>query len=78
MINEFNNDKKTENVPIWEKHLLTINEAAQFFNMGQKKLRNIAKDDLLRGNAEFTIANGNRILFKREEFMKYLNKCSSI
>ena len=78
MINEFNRDKKMEIVPIWEKHLLSINEAAQYFNVGQKKLRNIAKDDLLYGNGEFTIANGNRILFKREEFMKYLNKCSSI
>lgn len=31
-------------VTIWEKFTLTINEAAQYFNLGEKKIRKLAED----------------------------------
>ena len=72
MINDVDN-KEIDRVKISEKVLLTINETIQLFNLGEKKLRSIAKQDLLYGNADFTITNGNRILFKREAFTKFIN-----
>ena len=35
----------TEAVPIWEKYTLTIEEAAKYFRIGQRKLRQIAEEN---------------------------------
>ena len=52
-------------VPLWEKYLLTIEEAAVYFGIGENRLRELAALDMKR---EFTIDNGNRILTKRKKF----------
>lgn len=31
-------------VPIWEKYTLTIEEAAKYFRIGEKKLRKLAEE----------------------------------
>ena len=46
-------------VPLWEKYLLTIEEAAVYFGIGENRLRELAALDMKR---EFTIDNGNRTL----------------
>ena len=38
--------KKDDAVPVSEKYMLTIKEAAAYFNIGIKKLRRIAEDNL--------------------------------
>ena len=30
---------KGNTVPIWEKYMLTVDEAAQYFGIGEKKIR---------------------------------------
>ena len=32
-------------VPIWEKYTLTIEEAAKYFRIGEKKLRKLAEEN---------------------------------
>ncbi|MFC2470724.1 MAG: excisionase [Lachnoanaerobaculum gingivalis] len=55
-------------VPIWEKHLLTIDEAALYTNIGQNKI-----SDLLRKpSCTFVLYVGKKKLVKRQEFEKYL------
>ena len=71
-------DNSKEFVPIKDKYLWTIADVASLFNLGDKKVRAIAKDDLIYGNGEFTISNGNRILFKRDAFLDFINRTSSI
>lgn len=66
---------ETEQVPIHQKVTLTIKEAAAYFNIGEKKLRQIANENL---NSGFVLQNGVKILIKRERFEEYINEISSI
>lgn len=61
-------------VPLGEKYLLTIKEAAIYFNIGQKKMRRIAEDYI--GN--LAIFCGNRYLIKRKKFEDFIDKTSGL
>ena len=52
-------------VPIKDKFCLTIDEAAAYFNIGEKKLRKIVAENL---NSDFVIQNGVKYLIKRKRF----------
>ena len=58
------------NVPIWEKYTLTVEEAAQYFRIGENKLRKLAEENL---NSGWVIMNGNRIQIKRKKFEKLID-----
>ena len=45
-------------IPYWERYLLTIREAAEYFNIGEKKLRRLAEEH----TGDFAVINGNRYL----------------
>ena len=55
-------------IPISEKYLLSISEAAAYFNIGEKRLRRLAEDD-----NQFAIMNGNRYLIIRKRFEEYID-----
>lgn len=57
-------------VPIWEKYTLTIEEAAKYFRIGEKKLRQLAEEN---PNANWLIMNGNRVQIKRKQFEKVID-----
>ena len=63
-----------ENVPISEKYTLTIREAAVYFNIGMKKMRRLAEDNL----GIFAVFSGNRYLIIRTKFEQYLGQISTI
>lgn len=63
-------------VPIWEKHILTIDEACKYFNIGDKKLRQLVDDNA--DNPHLVLMNGVKRLIKRENFAKYLEETRSI
>jgi len=58
--------KKVE-VPVWEKANLTVNEAAAYFEIGTKKIRDLAREN---PNATYFLWNGSKLLIKRELFEK--------
>lgn len=62
------------NVPIGEKYMLTIKEAAAYFNIGIKKMRRLAEDNL----GSFAVYSGNRYLIIRSKFETFLNETSSV
>ena len=62
-------------IPLWEKYTLTIREAAQYFHIGEKKMRRIAEDNL---NSDFVFMNGNRVLIKRKLFERYLDRSTTV
>ncbi|MBP3233335.1 MAG: transposase [Eubacterium sp.] len=66
---------KNETIPPWKRYVLTIAEAAEYYHIGEKKLRSIADDNL---NSDFIIMNGNRVLFKRRQFETYLDNATCI
>ena len=57
-------------VPIWEKYTLTIEEASKYFRIGEKKLRNLAEENL---DAGWVIFNENRVQIKRKQFDKIID-----
>lgn len=61
--------------PIYEKYALSIEQAADYFGIGQKKLRQIVADHT---GADFILYNGNRLQIKRRKFEAFLDKTSTI
>lgn len=57
-------------IPVWEKYTLSIEEAAEYFRIGENKLRNIINKDEF---AEFILWNGNRAQIKRKDIRRYEN-----
>lgn len=57
-------------VPIWEKYMLSIEEAAIYFRIGENKLRKIASENQ---DAKWLLMNGSRIQIKRKLFEEYLD-----
>ena len=55
-------------MPICEKYMLTIKEAAEYFNIGIKKMRRLAEDN----EGECSIYMRNRYLVIRERFENYI------
>lgn len=61
-------------VPINEKYTLTIREASEYFNIGVKKMRRLAEDNLGR----FAVYSGNRYLIIRTKFEKFIEESSAV
>lgn len=67
---------KTRNqIPLWERYTLTVEEAAIYFRVGQNKLRRIIQDN---PDADYLIWNGNRPQIKRIMFEKYIDRLNLI
>lgn len=62
-------------VPIWEKYTLTIEEASKYFRIGENKLRKLAEENLSAG---WVLMNGNRIQIKRKKFEKFIDAMDAI
>ncbi len=57
-----------ESLPIQDKFMLTIREAAEYFGIGIKKTRRLAEDNL----DSFAIIIGNRYMIVRPKFEEYI------
>ncbi|MBR5417679.1 MAG: helix-turn-helix domain-containing protein [Clostridiales bacterium] len=62
-------------MPFWEKYTLTIREAAEYFHIGEKKMRRIAEENI---NSDFVIMNGNRVMIKRKSFEQYIDQATAV
>ena len=62
-------------VPLWKKYSLSIQEAAEYYGIGEKRLRQIAYEN--RGE-DFVLEIGTHIRFKRKLFEEYLDKVTGI
>ena len=61
-------------VPISEKVLLTVEEAARYSNIGINKISELLNNPL----CEFVLYVGKKRLVKRKEFEKYIEKTLEI
>ena len=66
---------ETNNIPVWKRYTLTVTEAAEYYHIGEGKLRRIAEE---HPSADFIIQNGNRLLFKRHKFESFLDNSTVI
>lgn len=62
-------------IPVWKRYILTIEEAANYYHIGENKLRMIAEE---HPEADFIIMNGNRVLIKREKFEEFLDNATVV
>lgn len=63
------------NIPVWEKYMLTVREAAAYFGIGEHKLREMLDSDMAR---KYSAWNGKRQLIKRKQFEEFLDNCDRI
>lgn len=66
--------KESMTEPLKDKYMLTVKEAAFYFNIGTKKVRRIAEDNL--GN--IAVYCGNRFLIIRPKFEDFILNSSEI
>lgn len=62
-------------IPFWERYTLSIEEAAIYFRIGEKKLRQLTLDN---PTADFILMNGNRVQIKRKLFEQYIDSASAV
>lgn len=66
---------RANEIPYWEKYMLTLREAAEYFHIGEKKMRQIVDENM---DANFLLESGNRVMIKRKLFEEYLDRASVI
>ena len=69
------NEKELEEkkVPISESYTLSVEEAAEYFAIGQTRLRRLIK---LNPGADYLISIGNRTRIKRIKFEHFIDSAS--
>ena len=68
---------KGKMVPIWEKYMLTVDEAVQYFGIGEKKIRMLISENTDTDYC-FTVQVGNKSLINRHKFEEFLNQTTSL
>lgn len=68
-------NNKSQRIPLWQQYLLTIEEAARYFRIGENKLRQLVNGD---PNAEYVLWVGSRALVKRVCFEKYIDNTNAL
>ena len=68
-------NEHSNTVPIWKKYSLSIQEAAEYYGIGEKRIRQIASEN---PNADFVLEVGSHIRIKRELFEKYLDESTVV
>ena len=61
-------------VPIWEKELLSVKEAAAYFGIGENKLSELTDNP----DCQSVLWVGSKRLIKREKMKKYLSDIDEI
>ena len=62
-------------IPVWKKYSLNVVETAEYYGIGEKKLRQLAAEN---EGAEFLLEIGSHIRFKRVLFEEFLNELTAV
>ena len=68
-------NERSNTVPIWKKYSLSIQEAAEYYGIGEKCIRQIATEN---PKADFVLEIGSHIRIKRALFEKYLDDSTAV
>lgn len=69
------NETNASIVPLWHRYTMTIEEAAEYYHIGEGKLRSLVD---AHPNEDFYVKNGNRVLIKREKFERFLDQATAV
>lgn len=67
--------KHSQNIPLWEKYTLTVEEAEAYFRIEEHKPRKLINENK---NTDYLLWNGNRVRIKREKFEKIVDGLEAI
>lgn len=62
-------------IPIWKKFCLSIEEAAEYFGIGENRIRQLIENNR---HADYILQIGNRTKIKRTVFENYVLSLASI
>lgn len=68
-------NQKTKELPIWEKPLLTVVEAAKYFQIGESNIRQLTRKHKNNG---FVLWKDNRVYIRRKEMESFLDSINEI
>ena len=74
MENEHISRYKNVDIPVWERTLLTLNEASAYTGLGINRLRRIANSN----ENELVVWVGSKRMFKRRKLDEYLERAISL
>lgn len=66
---------KEMSMPFWERYVLSVEEAAVYFRIGENKLRKMISENK---DATYILWNGTRPLIKRCLFERHIDQCSLV
>jgi excisionase family DNA binding protein len=69
------NIRKKQKYLCGKKYTISIEEAAEYFHIGQTRLRRLIADN---PDADFILMIGNRIQIKRELFEDYIDAATAV
>ena len=72
---ELPGEASMDNVPTYRKYTIGIDEAARYYGIGTKKLRQIIADN---PSGAFFLEIGRHVLIKRRQFEAYLDNASAL
>jgi excisionase family DNA binding protein len=70
----FASRKETE-LPIWERSILTVVEAAKYFQIGEGNIRKLTRE---KKDLPCIFWRDSHVFIRREEFEKFLDKINEI
>lgn len=68
-------NKRIKERPIWEKPLLTVVEAAKYFQIGESNIRRLTRE---HRDKSFIVWKDNRVFIRREALEEFLDKVNAI
>lgn len=68
-------NKNIKEIPIWKKSLLTVVEAAKYFQIGEENIRRITRE---HKDESFVLWRNRRVFIRREAFEKFLDGLNEI
>lgn len=75
MIDAEGHNRKMQELPIWEKPLLTVVEAAKYFQIGESNIRRLTRE---HKDQDFVLWKDNRVYIRRKEMESFLDTINEI
>ncbi len=74
-VNAEKHNRKIQELPIWEKSLLTVVEAAKYFQIGESNIRRLTRE---HKDKDFVLWKDSRVYIRRKEMESFLDTINEI
>lgn len=74
-INAEVHNQKIQELPIWKKPLLTVVEAAKYFQIGESNIRRLTRE---HKDKDFVLWKDSRVYIRRKEMESFLDSINEI